>query len=339
MAVGQQNYAEVRLRVTAAAVPIGVRRLSQTTVALALAHHLANLHPSSLTPDNHLVSAPPTAVKPLEMGLLLLTPTRVCSRPAMFRARVTSTITLLRSLAGPGGGFDTPNVKCPPDRGSSDRVRDGPAPYIAAPESYPATRYGSPAPASIYPHSIPVKLNDKNTTPRVAPIGIPRNVQNTKQQPVPDSSTPPPLTPDSSYDSLHEQLPNTQQKHNDALEILATLFPNDAARALPYAKRVTISSPEMPTALEGVVLALPGQPRTLYVDVKGAALVNLRENIVALLDLADECFDCQALIIALEKASPALSSVLHALMYAGGAVVTKPFFKADPALVLVGLEI
>ena len=124
-----------------------------------------------------------------------------------------------------------------------------------------------------------------------------------------------------------------------ALELLAALFPNDAARALPYAKRVTISSPEMPTALEGVVLALPGQSRTLYVDVKGAALANLRENIVALLDLADECFECQALVIALEKASPALSSVLHALMYAGGAVVTKPVFKADPSLVLVGLEI
>ncbi|KZV74398.1 hypothetical protein PENSPDRAFT_674229 [Peniophora sp. CONT] len=223
---------------------------------------------------------------------------------------------------------------------SSDRVRDGPAPYIAAPESYPATRYGSPAPASIYPHPLPVKHLDKNTTPRVAPIGIPRSIsKNSQQQPVPDSSTPPPLTPDSSYDSVHDQLPTANKKHNDALEILATLFPSDIARALPYAKRVTISSPEMPTALEGVVLALPGQTRTLYVNVKGAALVNLRENIVALLDLADECFECQALVIALEKAEPSLSSVLHALMYAGGAVVTKPVFKADPALVLVGLEI
>jgi len=62
-------------------------------------------------------------------------------------------------------------------------------------------------------------------------------------------------------------------------------------------------------------------------------------SIVALLDLADEHLQCSALVIALEKASPALSSLLHALMYVGGTVVTKPDFPVDPAYVLVGLEI
>jgi Ornithine decarboxylase antizyme len=62
-------------------------------------------------------------------------------------------------------------------------------------------------------------------------------------------------------------------------------------------------------------------------------------SIVALLDLADEHLQCSALVIALEKASPALSSLLHALMYVGGAVVTKPDFPVHPAYVLVGLEI
>jgi len=57
------------------------------------------------------------------------------------------------------------------------------------------------------------------------------------------------------------------------------------------------------------------------------------------LDLADEHLQCSALVIALEKASPALSSLLHALMYVGGTVVTKPDFPVDPAYVLVGLEI
>jgi hypothetical protein len=62
-------------------------------------------------------------------------------------------------------------------------------------------------------------------------------------------------------------------------------------------------------------------------------------SITALLDLADECFECSALVIALEKTSPALSNLIHSLMYVGGSVVTKPPFPADPAHVLVGLEI
>lgn len=64
-----------------------------------------------------------------------------------------------------------------------------------------------------------------------------------------------------------------------------------------------------------------------------------RFSIVALLDLADEHLQCSALVIALEKASSALSSLLHSLMYVGGTVVTKPDFPVDPAYVLVGLEI
>jgi len=84
---------------------------------------------------------------------------------------------------------------------------------------------------------------------------------------------------------------------------------------------------------------LPGAPKTFYVDGKSAEVVNLRESIVALLDLADEHLQCSALVIALEKASPTLSSLLHALMYVGGAVVTKPDFPVHPEYVLVGLEI
>jgi hypothetical protein len=66
---------------------------------------------------------------------------------------------------------------------------------------------------------------------------------------------------------------------------------------------------------------------------------SLAPSIVALLDLADEHLQCSALVIALEKNSPALSGLLHALMYVGGTVVTKPDFPVHPAYVLVGLEI
>jgi len=143
----------------------------------------------------------------------------------------------------------------------------------------------------------------------------------------------PPLTPDDFNEDV------SVKSNDDALELLTTLFPNHAMMTLPYAKSVSISSPEMGTSFDGVVLELPGGPKTFYVDGKSAEIVNLRESIVALLDLADEHLQCSALVIALEKDSPALSGLLHALMYVGGTVVTKPDFPVHPAYVLVGLEI
>jgi len=143
----------------------------------------------------------------------------------------------------------------------------------------------------------------------------------------------PPLTPDDSIEDV------SVKSNDDALDLLTTLSPDHALKVLPYAKSVSISSPEMGTSFDGVVLELPGAPKTFYVDGKSAEVVNLRESIVALLDLADEHLQCSALVIALEKASPTLSSLLHALMYVGGAVVTKPDFPVHPAYVLVGLEI
>ena len=65
----------------------------------------------------------------------------------------------------------------------------------------------------------------------------------------------------------------------------------------------------------------------------------MTHSIVALLDLADEQLECNALVIALERSSPVLGDLLHSLMYVGGTVVTKPPFPVDPAYVLVGMEI
>jgi len=143
----------------------------------------------------------------------------------------------------------------------------------------------------------------------------------------------PPLTPDDSTENV------SVHSNDDALDLLTTLFPNDGITALKYARSVSVSSTEMGISFDGVVLELPGKPKTFYVDCKSAEVINLREGIVALLDLADEHLQCSALVIALEKASPALSSLLHSLMYVGGTVVTKPDFPVDPAYVLVGLEI
>jgi len=143
----------------------------------------------------------------------------------------------------------------------------------------------------------------------------------------------PPLTPDDSIEDV------SVHSNDDALDLLTTLFPNHGTTALEYARSVSVSSVEMGISFDGVVLELPDKPKTFYVDCKSAEVVNLREGIVALLDLADEHLQCSALVIALEKDSPALGSLLHSLMYVGGTVVTKPDFPVDPAYVLVGLEI
>jgi len=124
-----------------------------------------------------------------------------------------------------------------------------------------------------------------------------------------------------------------------SLEFLMNLFPRNGLQALPHAQKVSISAPNMGAVFDGVVLELPNRPKTLYVDGKSAEAVDLRESIVALLDLADERLGCSALVIVLERASAKLSSLLHSLMYVGGTVVTKPVYQVDPAYVLVGLEI
>ncbi|KAK0195301.1 ornithine decarboxylase antizyme-domain-containing protein [Armillaria mellea] len=148
----------------------------------------------------------------------------------------------------------------------------------------------------------------------------------------------PPLTPDDGSDCSVSGS-DIDVDHKDALDFVMTIFPHQGLKALPYAKRVTITASSLGSNFSGVVLELPGKPKTLYVDGKSAQSVSLRESVVALLDLADEQLACSALVIVLERSSPTLGQLLHSLMYVGGSVVTKPPFEVDPAFVLVGLEI
>jgi hypothetical protein len=85
----------------------------------------------------------------------------------------------------------------------------------------------------------------------------------------------PPLTPEDDG-PLAETRP--LQIHDDALDLLSTLFPKDGIHVLPHARKVSISAPELGAAFEGVVLDLPNEPKTFYVDGKSAASVNLRER-------------------------------------------------------------
>lgn len=129
------------------------------------------------------------------------------------------------------------------------------------------------------------------------------------------------------------------KQDGDALDFLLTIFPYDGSSLLPYARSVTISDPRLNTSFSGIVLSHPSSPRTLYVDGHSAENVSLRESIVALLDLASEHLECEALVIALDRTSKGLGDLLHSLMYVGGTVVSKPIRKVAPRFVLVGMEI
>lgn len=90
----------------------------------------------------------------------------------------------------------------------------------------------------------------------------------------------PPLTPDNDYSEAESSIARSDAKvqQNDALGLLYSLFPQNALAALPYAKRVSITSESIGATFEGIVLELPGRPKTFYVDGKSAAHVNLRER-------------------------------------------------------------
>ncbi|KAJ8472909.1 hypothetical protein ONZ51_g8199 [Trametes cubensis] len=184
------------------------------------------------------------------------------------------------------------------------------------------------------PEDGPLGLSPELSLRGLPNASAPRAIPET-HQPVPDIATPP-LTPDDAPEEGAGSLSALGAKQS---AFLSMLFPRNALSAAPYAKSVSISTPGVGTTFEGVVLSLPGTPKTFYVDGKCAADVNLRESIVALLDLADEQLECNALVIALERSSPVLGDLLHSLMYVGGTVVTKPPFPVDPAYVLVGMEI
>lgn len=103
-----------------------------------------------------------------------------------------------------------------------------------------------------------------------------RDILAKRDVPSPDMATPP-LTPDD-VDEGGDSL--SMKQRSQALQFLSALFPRNALGALPHAKSVQIAAPNTGATFEGIVLDLPGKPKTLYVDGKSAAHVNLRERYI-----------------------------------------------------------
>lgn len=201
-------------------------------------------------------------------------------------------------------------------------------------------------------HSAPRAISFDPNTPPLTPNATPEH----DRQAIPfKHASPTPLdSPPSTPPTEHQSPAGGLEK--PVSDLLYNLFPRSALAASAHAKSVAISE-HMNGSWDAFTLQLPGEEKTLYVDGRGAEQVSLRESIVALLDLADEHLGCSAFVIALDRRSPSLGQLLlfsflistltrscsgdllHALMYVGGTVVTKPPFAVDPAYVLVGIEV
>lgn len=193
------------------------------------------------------------------------------------------------------GGFDVPKSKCPPDGGSSDCVTGSLASnhsstfnsFYSSPSKDPRC---NPHQSLVYPPTPPIHTSDVVSFPRSA-VGPQPILGAQRAEKFSHGLATPPLTPDDSIEDV------SVKSNDDALELLTTLFPNHSMMALPYAKSVSISSPEMGTSFDGVVLELPGQPKTFYVDGKSAEVVNVRERYAifyfkraaSLIDLQHRC--------------------------------------------------
>ncbi|KAF8622333.1 hypothetical protein AX15_007068 [Amanita polypyramis BW_CC] len=208
------------------------------------------------------------------MGLLFSTMILTFLLSANYKALTICTIILLRSLEGLGGAFDVPEVKCPPNGGSSGCVTGSAASILSSSKKFvPASfsrslcdpLFKSDVRRSQFDHFV---FEHQFSQPVSSPSTSSRSGIST-----------PPLTPDSCYRG-HGSISSTScgRVSRDALDFLMTLFPRHGLTALPYAKRMSISAPNLGAAFDGVVLDLPGEPRTLYADGKSAESVNLRER-------------------------------------------------------------
>ncbi|KAF9429221.1 hypothetical protein BGZ76_001645 [Entomortierella beljakovae] len=78
----------------------------------------------------------------------------------------------------------------------------------------------------------------------------------------------------------------------------------------------------------------------LYLKGNGWDDMDIRESVVAALDLAEEQFECEVVYLCLEKSNPYLAKLVRALMYAGFEVVTPGILEhADPKYLVLGMEL
>ena len=68
---------------------------------------------------------------------------------------------------------------------------------------------------------------------------------------------------------------------------------------------------------------------------------DIRYTIVAIIDLAESCLNCQNVIIALDKSINDLTSLIHSFFYVGGQILDESnlTFKLNHGFLCVGLQV
>lgn len=94
-------------------------------------------------------------------------------------------------------------------------------------------------------------------------------------------------------------------------------------QALPRSTAIRAAIPVQATDAWSLALVDEADQRVLYAQgAAGFAAFNLRENVVDLLDLADERLQCDRVVVVLNKADDDLALMLHSLLYVGGVVLS-----------------
>lgn len=215
------------------------------------------------------------------------------------------------------------------------------------------------------------------TPPNTPPTGTPHPFASAESGSEPKSALLAKLFPNSADDAA--RLAKTvlvQSFQPDGSSVLWDGFVLKTPPPIAPPRRSLSDSPPSPTrsALKGAraaqaanaAAAAAGKTtRTLYISAQSAfsQADRMRETIVALLDLASEHLECDAVVMVLDRSvigegnergngsrnaavngsgssgKREFEELLHSLMYVGGSVVTRPPFPVDPRLVLVGIEV
>ncbi|CAG8783497.1 2857_t:CDS:2 [Dentiscutata erythropus] len=80
--------------------------------------------------------------------------------------------------------------------------------------------------------------------------------------------------------------------------------------------------------------------RVLFLKGHGLNVVELKESIVAILELAEECLKCNSLVVCLDKKCTHLSTLIRSFLYVGFELVLPGTFNHNSSdFLLVGMEL
>lgn len=218
------------------------------------------------------------------------------------------------------------------------------------------------------------------TPPNTPPTSNPHPFASAESQPELKSALLAKLFPNSADDAARlAKTVSVQSFQPDGSCVLWDGFVLKTPPPVAPPRRSSSASPTSPTRsafkgaraaqAENAAAAAAGKTtRTLYMSAQSAfsQTDRMRETIVALLDLASEHLECDAVVMVLDRSvigegnergngsrnnaaanangsglnsKQEFEELLHSLMYVGGSVVTRPPFPVDPRLVLVGIEV